>query len=158
MILSWLLWSSWWPFSHIVFIGSSFFTLSITFVNILPPARADLLRTGRANTAMPSQQFACRFERQSIPGSMASTWPSAEALSGYDIVSIELTFLLYSEHDRKGWLKLLIYCSPGILTSYIQSFKVLCLQSFKVLCLLVTHLLNWLILGKLGCPFSVPGS
>lgn len=150
MIPSWLLWSSWWPFSHILFIGSSFFTLLITFVNILPPARADLLRTGRANTAMPSQQFACRFERQSIPGSMASTWPSAEALSGYDIVSIKLAFLLYGEHNRKGWLKLLIYCPPGILTSHIQSFK--------VLCLLVTHLLNWLILGKLGCPFSVPGS
>lgn len=57
-----------WPFSQILLIGSSFFTLLIPFVNIFPAACTDLMRTGTANTAVQSQLFALRFERQSIPG------------------------------------------------------------------------------------------
>lgn len=154
MILSWLLWSPLWPFSQILFIGSSFFTLSITFVNIFPPACKDLMRTGRANTAMQSQLVACRFERQSIPGryiecsakcmSFVSAWYRKHPTILHPLwwagqeAAAKTHFLLPS------WYFDIICCAP---------------QALKI-CVPLSHTASWnlFILEKLRLQLRVPGA
>lgn len=73
------------------------------------------MRTGGANTVVPSQHFAGRFERQRVPGKCSECSAWRRALSGCDIQSTELSDILCDEQGRKGQLKLIIDCPPGIL-------------------------------------------
>lgn len=83
----------------------------------------------------------------------SSVQPSAWALSVYDIESIQLSYILCDEQNRKVQLKLITSCPAGIFILYAVP------QAFKI-CMPPSHTASWnsFILEKLRPKLRVPGA